>query len=113
MTQWRRPISCAALALLLSGVAMAPVSAQTPDAPPTPPRQPQDQPEVIQPPQEAPAGSLPGSRPRENLGQAPSGVIHPPDTGTRDVITPPTTREPMPDVRPPGAPGTNPNVEPR
>ncbi len=64
----------------------------------------------------APAPARPRTeRPNESLGQAPnSGVIHPPDTGDSGVIAPRNrSNTPMPEVRPPGTPGGNPNVEPK
>lgn len=63
----------------------------------------------------APAPARPGAEPNESLGQAPnSGVIQPPATGDSGVIAPRNrANTPTPEIRPPGTPGGNPNVEPK
>jgi hypothetical protein len=99
--------AAAGLALLAAGP--APTSAQTtlppgPSSPMTPDRGP-DQRRVPAHPR--------AEQPNDSLGQAP-GVIQPPETGDTGVIVPrKQSNEPTPEIRPPGTPGGNPNVEPK
>jgi len=64
----------------------------------------------------APAGScdpnIPGA---SGPSGCKSGVIHPPATGDKGVVTPPDTSQsmPMPVIPPPGTPGGNPSVQPK
>ena len=86
------------------------------DNPPTRERSPLDQrapAEKIDPPADRPPRAE-APRPPEGSGLPSGGVIHPPETGDRGVITPPNQdRAPTPELRPPGSPGGNPNVQPR
>jgi hypothetical protein len=62
-----------------------------------------------------PRTEQPRSESNESLGQAPhSGVIQPPATGDDGVIAPRNRgNTPTPEIRPPGTPGGNPNVQPK
>lgn len=54
-----------------------------------------------------------GQSTTESLSQS-GGVIQPPAIDDPGVKAPPNTnRAPMPEIRPPGAPGGNPNVQPK
>ncbi len=107
MTQWTRMGAMVAVAALITGSAFAQTRA------PFPERQPPDQPEQIQPrPDRPPRAEVP--MPDREPSNPPAGVIRPPPVQDRGVLTPPNTdRTPTPEIRPPGTPGGNPNIQPR
>jgi len=98
-------LSATASVLLLA----APALAQTTNPPGTSP----EQRRMPAPAQRRP--ELPRSGSNESLGQAPhSGVIQPPATGDNGVIAPRNrANTPTPEIRPPGTPGGDPNVQPK
>jgi len=100
MTSVLKYLSATAGILLLA----APAFAQTTNPPGASPEQ-----------RRMPAPAQPRSESHESLGQAPkSGVIQPPATGDNGVIEPRNrANTPTPEIRPPGTPGGNPNVQPR
>ncbi len=110
MTPILKYLSLTAGLLVLAGPAVAQTS-----VPPSGPN-PQDQRRMPPPAPTRPGAESPRSdSPGESLGQAPkSGVIQPPETGDSGVIAPRNRgNAPMPELRPPGTPGGNPNVEPK
>jgi len=103
----------AAAGLLLLAAGPVPTSAQT-TLPPgsSSPTTPDRGPDQRRAPAHPRAGQ-PAEPPHESLGQAP-GVIRPPATGDNGVIVPHNRANmPTPEIRPPGTPGGNPNVEPK
>ncbi len=98
-------LSATASLLLLAGPALA----QTTNPPGASPEQRRTLPAPAQPRPE------PRSDSNESLGQAPhSGVIQPPATGDNGVIEPRNrANTPTPEIRPPGTPGGDPNVQPK
>jgi hypothetical protein len=80
-----------------------------------PPGAPQAPAEKIEPPADRPPrAQAPMPRPPDASGSPPSGVIRPPETGDRGVLSPPNQdRSSTPELRPPGTPGGNPGVQPR
>jgi hypothetical protein len=79
---------------------------RTPGAPPVRPDQPPQRDMRPVPPDRSPS-------PGESLSQS-QGVIHPPDTQDPGVISPPNTaKTPMPEIRPPGTPGGDPDIHPK
>jgi hypothetical protein len=84
------------------------------DRPPSLETQPQDQPEKIDPPLRPGQQQTEVPRAPDEKGAPTNGVIHPPETGDKSVLTPPKAdRAPMPELKPPGSPGGNPNVQPK
>jgi hypothetical protein len=102
MTHRLKYLWVAAGALMLAGPALAQTTTPQPGHP--------KEARPVPPPH-----SVPSSNDNQSLGQAPnSGVIQPPATGDNGVIAPRNrTNAPMPELRPPGTPGGNPNVEPK
>ncbi|MBV8538407.1 MAG: hypothetical protein JO128_22605 [Alphaproteobacteria bacterium] len=102
-------LSIAAGALVLAGAAVAQTSTPPGASGPAVPEQ-RRIPVPAQPRPESPR-----SESNESLGQAPhSGVIQPPATGDNGVIEPRNrANTPTPEIRPPGTPGGNPNVQPK
>ncbi len=94
----------AALAFAVVTGAATAAAAQT-----TPPGHPTGRQRV--PPQQSMPDS--GQRPSESLSQS-HGVIQPPPTGDSGVIEPKNrSHAPTPEIKPPGTPGGNPNVQPK
>jgi hypothetical protein len=62
-----------------------------------------------------PAQSEPCDPSTKPLSGCSSGVIRPPVTGDKGVVTPPDQGKamPMPVIPPPGSPGGDPNVQPK
>jgi hypothetical protein len=62
-----------------------------------------------------PAQSEPCDPAQKPLSGCSSGVIRPPVTGDKGVVTPPDQGKamPMPVIPPPGSPGGDPNVQPK
>ena len=63
----------------------------------------------------SPAQSEPCDLGTKPLSGCSSGVIRPPVTGDKGVVTPPEKSKamPMPVIPPPGSPGGDPNVQPK
>lgn len=100
---------CLALAIAGSGVT---AHAQSNRTPPVPPARPGVPPQA-QPAPSGPSGRNSSEAPGESLSQS-QGVIRPPATEDPGVISPPNGgTTPMPEIRPPGTPGGNPNVQPK
>ena len=71
----------------------------------------------VGPGQQTPRPGSPGGNPPGSLSHELSrsrGVIHPPTSPDRNVVTPPHVgTSPMPVIPPPGTPGGNPRVQPK
>jgi hypothetical protein len=87
------------LVYLVASTAAGVSNAQQPTPPATPPNSP---PEIIAPRQD------------DSAGKASGGVVQPPNVDPGIDIKPPAnTRQSMPIIPPPGAPGGNPQVVPK
>jgi hypothetical protein len=112
MNRWTYIGMTAAVATMMAGTTFAQEKAPFPEA--QPPGAKQAPAEKIEPRDRPPRAEAPMPRAPDAKGAPENGVIHPPATGDRSVIPAPNqNRASTPELRPPGTPGGNPNVQPR